>query len=81
MRTSPNEPVTGIVPKLVGMKPLSERDENSGHLYRNTPNYCVQVGMKPLSERDENVASLSAPLNLSNIVGMKPLSERDENCS
>ena len=41
--------------KLVGMKPLSERDENlpvglSGKHQESL------VGMKPLSERDENLA-------------------------
>jgi len=39
---------------LVGMKPLSERDENE----KLNPGDGLQlfcVGMKPLSERDENV--------------------------
>ena len=38
----------------VGMKPLSERDENRAP--RNKPNVSLLgiVGMKPLSERDEN---------------------------
>jgi len=37
----------------VGMKPLSERDENKkGKYYLPFRKYLV--GMKPLSERDEN---------------------------
>jgi len=40
----------------VGMKPLSERDENpSSSRRRHLVSY--EVGMKPLSERDENVSS------------------------
>jgi len=35
------------------MKPLSERDENSGFLDLTGVNRKA-VGMKPLSERDEN---------------------------
>jgi len=34
------------------MKPLSERDENSGLRHDWNPGFSV--GMKPLSERDEN---------------------------
>jgi len=41
----------------VGMKPLSERDENSS-LHVGTSNTNSTVGMKPLSERDENDNSL-----------------------
>ena len=37
----------------VGMKPLSERDENIENK-KWWPPGGVQVGMKPLSERDEN---------------------------
>jgi len=38
---------------VVGMKPLSERDENNlFNLFKNFNNSTV--GMKPLSERDEN---------------------------
>ncbi len=37
----------------VGMKPLSERDENSVHLFLLKYLFNL-VGMKPLSERDEN---------------------------
>ena len=53
MRTVPLTIITGVFPVLVGMKPLSERDEN------NVSNVCCihnyyRVGMKPLSERDEN---------------------------
>mgnify|MGYP001426987999 CR=1 FL=1 len=39
---------------LVGMKPLSERDENASRLHRK-PLLSSLVGMKPLSERDENI--------------------------
>jgi len=35
------------------MKPLSERDENSGGS-KPWPQDIQDVGMKPLSERDEN---------------------------
>jgi len=39
--------------RFVGMKPLSERDENKKR--PNLPSETViSVGMKPLSERDEN---------------------------
>ena len=38
---------------IVGMKPLSERDENSDQPDVEV-HYNVWVGMKPLSERDEN---------------------------
>jgi len=37
----------------VGMKPLSERDENNYTGFWFYPE-TVKVGMKPLSERDEN---------------------------
>ena len=37
----------------VGMKPLSERDENSSVIFV-IRNINELVGMKPLSERDEN---------------------------
>jgi len=37
----------------VGMKPLSERDENLGNR-ANDGFSTIIVGMKPLSERDEN---------------------------
>jgi len=39
---------------LVGMKPLSERDENVSTGIRETFSGILPVGMKPLSERDEN---------------------------
>ena len=41
----------------VGMKPLSERDENS---QRNSlqSSEKKRVGMKPLSERDENAIAM-----------------------
>ena len=38
----------------VGMKPLSERDENLSYLTGGLVN-SLFVGMKPLSERDENL--------------------------
>jgi len=38
---------------LVGMKPLSERDENHGGGAEFHISSSI-VGMKPLSERDEN---------------------------
>ena len=39
--------------KRVGMKPLSERDENLITVLA-LPTRLILVGMKPLSERDEN---------------------------
>jgi len=42
-----------IVLIYVGMKPLSERDENREHHVVPFLNHNT-VGMKPLSERDEN---------------------------
>jgi len=64
--------------EFVGMKPLSERDEN------NSPTLCgtappLHVGMKPLSERDENLKPETVKPSTPYFVGMKPLSERDEN--
>jgi len=38
---------------MVGMKPLSERDENFSSKESSTA-WDHVVGMKPLSERDEN---------------------------
>jgi len=38
---------------VVGMKPLSERDENHHHHLASLLK-SLTVGMKPLSERDEN---------------------------
>ena len=38
---------------IVGMKPLSERDENQAIIDLFLRNMQI-VGMKPLSERDEN---------------------------
>ena len=62
----------------VGMKPLSERDENFPRDFSgNSVN--VPVGMKPLSERDENLLEASGLKMRYLNVGMKPLSERDEN--
>jgi len=43
---------------LVGMKPLSERDENPVSLVHFTVT-LEPVGMKPLSERDENKSMLA----------------------
>jgi len=62
----------------VGMKPLSERDENP-NLARLTLTSLIKVGMKPLSERDENYNTSYANAIWQAEVGMKPLSERDEN--
>ncbi len=62
----------------VGMKPLSERDENQLR-FIETPKERFGVGMKPLSERDENHQRNSFVSSEKNNVGMKPLSERDEN--
>jgi len=42
----------------VGMKPLSERDENQGALFHAPLLIFIKVGMKPLSERDENDGNL-----------------------
>ncbi|MGB4751236.1 MAG: hypothetical protein WBH60_01215 [Fervidobacterium sp.] len=59
----------------VGMKPLSERDENKimclGPSY-----YFLPVGMKPLSERDENLLFFLIFPDIFWKVRMKPLSER-----
>jgi len=63
---------------MVGMKPLSERDENHS-VPLKTQLKTPHVGMKPLSERDENPWISFNILHLSMVVGMKPLSERDEN--
>ena len=69
---------TLTVQKHVGMKPLSERDENQ---WSSQP-CCFgtfPVGMKPLSERDENKIHFALCRGRPERVGMKPLSERDEN--
>jgi len=52
MRTRQNQ-TPGPHAYFVGMKPLSERDENRGFRANPEP-YIFPVGMKPLSERDEN---------------------------
>jgi len=53
MRTPPKSTYSTWRGTTVGMKPLSERDEN--YLESNTTHTkIVVVGMKPLSERDEN---------------------------
>jgi len=44
----------------VGMKPLSERDENKKGKYY-LPFLEKYVGMKPLSERDENILAAWSP--------------------
>ena len=64
--------------KYVGMKLLSERDENHPQIW-SWKLLHRQVGMKLLSERDENSNVSLFLINTSNIVGMKLLSERDEN--
>ncbi len=40
--------------QTVGMKPLSERDENYSYCWY-AKELITHVGMKPLSERDEKV--------------------------
>jgi len=62
MRTRgwPPKAVT-LMPWGVGMKPLSERDENHV-LRRKLPYTHLHVGMKPLSERDENLVKPSGVL-------------------
>ena len=50
---------------IVGMKPLSERDENVNWVTTGNIKKGRVVGMKPLSERDENsMESLSLLLNV-----------------
>jgi len=68
-------------PPCVGMKPLSERDENGGVLLPPRKQFLRRVGMKPLSERDENKKGRVTCPFYKIFVGMKPLSERDENCT
>ncbi len=53
MRTNSLKNKAPVLAGTVGMKPLSERDENQ-ELLRNCSLTLVSVGMKPLSERDEN---------------------------
>jgi len=53
MRTLLSQPLALPARRLVGMKPLSERDENWRH-WRHWISNSFLVGMKPLSERDEN---------------------------
>jgi len=53
MRTTVQTAVLFENNSLVGMKPLSERDENLWH-FDILPCLAWIVGMKPLSERDEN---------------------------
>jgi len=53
MRTAPHVGGAFIKFRLVGMKPLSERDENLLNISLKLP-VPSGVGMKPLSERDEN---------------------------
>jgi len=78
MRTPLRAGRTRNMDLIVGMKPLSERDENT----RRTSSVYTQgphVGMKPLSERDENKIRRPPQSGSLQFVGMKPLSERDEN--
>jgi len=58
MRTNEEATLSGHHGYKVGMKPLSERDENAptGTLLFPVRN---KVGMKPLSERDENFPSFA----------------------
>jgi len=53
MRTGPPKPMSLRLGGVVGMKPLSERDENKVKA-TFTSGTQILVGMKPLSERDEN---------------------------
>jgi len=53
MRTILTLPETSSKIFVVGMKPLSERDENC-YFPENSSYDGECVGMKPLSERDEN---------------------------
>jgi len=78
MRTVPTKRTWYHLRRTVGMKPLSERDENESPTCVPYP-YSICVGMKPLSERDENNTETYETPCESNVVGMKPLSERDEN--
>ncbi len=55
MRTKPVENAMDKLNDTVGMKPLSERDENSTAWVHVNPKRSKTVGMKPLSERDENL--------------------------
>jgi len=55
MRTPSLLKETSISLIKVGMKPLSERDENGNGTYHCTYVSGGYVGMKPLSERDENI--------------------------
>jgi len=64
---------------MVGMKPLSERDENLVLIAERNYECHSNVGMKPLSERDENYMGHGPQVYCLLDVGMKPLSERDEN--
>jgi len=54
MRTTKLLPDGAATIRIVGMKPLSERDENTENLSETIKSACHNVGMKPLSERDEN---------------------------
>jgi len=60
MRTHRNSFVSSEKNNPVGMKPLSERDENTN---LNTCSGLKSgiVGMKPLSERDENWMKINPP--------------------
>jgi len=79
MRTPWISLIISCLSMVVGMKPLSERDENPQRDRFEINQASLCVGMKPLSERDENVhLSINAFIKCCN-VGMKPLSERDEN--
>jgi len=53
MRTGNLAAWTPAITSYVGMKPLSERDENKVKA-TFTSGTQILVGMKPLSERDEN---------------------------
>jgi len=55
MRTAISGSPSQDITSFVGMKPLSERDENSSSVRDATHALASRVGMKPLSERDENI--------------------------
>jgi len=65
MRTGYYESVKNLFVWYVGMKPLSERDENSYSAPARMRLSSI-VGMKPLSERDENL--------LTTVTGYLPVS-------
>jgi len=57
MRTPKSTSTWRGTTSFVGMKPLSERDENTSFPEHSITTKTL-VGMKPLSERDENTLSI-----------------------